>query len=210
VPQVHPDARPEEKHQEKRLLDEDPEINPWACLLLLACTVALMVVTAEWLVDSIEGIQEEDDIQTSWFGIVLLPLASFSADGAVTIGYFIHASYRALRGEESPPAVLAKARAIDLSIQFMLFWLPLLVLIAWWTERPLTLLFDFFHVALLLSASFLVNYVTADAKTNWAEGVTMVAFYIIIVSVPVFPIPVFLVLKTLSTGALYLVLPRST
>lgn len=180
--QPNPDSQPEEKHEEKRLLYENPEISQWACLALLAITVVLMAVTAEWLVDSIEGVEEEGHIQPTWFGLILLPLASFSADGAVTIGYFIHATYRALRGRSSPPAVLAKAREIDMSIQFMLFWLPFLVLIAWWTNRPLTLLFDFFHVALLLAASFLVNYVTADAKTNWAEGVTMIAFYIIIVS----------------------------
>jgi len=40
---------------------------------------------------------------------------------------------------------------------------------------------DFFEVALLLGACFLVNYVTADAKTNWVEGMVMVAFYVMIV-----------------------------
>lgn len=28
---------------------------------------------------------------------------------------------------------------------------------------------DYFELALLLGACFLVNYVTADAKTNWVE-----------------------------------------
>jgi Ca2+:H+ antiporter len=41
-----------------------------------------------------------------------------------------------------------------------------------------------FEVAILLGSCFLVNYVTADAKTNWAEGVAMVTFYIMIVSLP--------------------------
>ena len=34
---------------------------------------------------------------------------------------------------------------------------------------------------ILVAACFLVNFVTADAKTNWAEGSVMVAFYIMIV-----------------------------
>jgi len=29
---------------------------------------------------------------------------------------------------------------------------------------------DTFEIAILLCACFLVNYVTADAKVNWAEG----------------------------------------
>jgi Ca2+/Na+ antiporter len=41
---------------------------------------------------------------------------------------------------------------------------------------------DMFEVALLVGACFLVNYVTADSKTNWVEGCIMVAFYLMIVS----------------------------
>ena len=40
---------------------------------------------------------------------------------------------------------------------------------------------DQYEVAVLIGACFLVNYVTADAKTNWAEGYIMVTFYLIIV-----------------------------
>lgn len=42
---------------------------------------------------------------------------------------------------------------------------------------------DVFEVAVLIGAMFLVNYVTADAKTNWLEGFAMVSFYSMIVSV---------------------------
>ena len=35
---------------------------------------------------------------------------------------------------------------------------------------------------MLIGACFIVNYVTADSKTNWAEGATMVSFYVMIVS----------------------------
>lgn len=45
---------------------------------------------------------------------------------------------------------------------------------------------DMYEVAVLLGASFLVNYVTADSKTNWAEGYIMIIFYVIIVSVTSF------------------------
>ena len=41
---------------------------------------------------------------------------------------------------------------------------------------------DIYEVAVIIGSCFLVNYVTADAKTNWAEGVSMIAFYIMIVS----------------------------
>lgn len=46
------------------------------------------------------------------------------------------------------PQQLAKARAIDLSVQFTLFWMPFLVLLAWWIGKPLHLLFgEFFSLS---------------------------------------------------------------
>ena len=41
---------------------------------------------------------------------------------------------------------------------------------------------DVYEVAVLIGSCFIVNYVTADSKTNWAEGVSMISFYIMIVS----------------------------
>ena len=41
---------------------------------------------------------------------------------------------------------------------------------------------DLFEVAALIGACFIVNYVTADSKTNWAEGMSMIIFYAMIVS----------------------------
>ena len=43
---------------------------------------------------------------------------------------------------------------------------------------------DYYELAVVLGSCFLVNYVTADSKTNWVEGLIMVAFYIMIVSQP--------------------------
>ena len=44
------------------------------------------------------------------------------------------------------PSELAKARAIDLSIQFTLFWMPFLVLLGWWIDKPMHLLFGSYGI----------------------------------------------------------------
>ena len=87
------------------------------------------------------GIQEE------WFGLILLPLLSFAADGMVSIVFFIRSLPKQLFGKQwfgdpkSPDHVLAEDRAIDLSIQFTLLWLPILVLAGWCAHKSFTLLF---------------------------------------------------------------------
>ena len=123
-----------------------------------------------------------------WFGLFLLPIVSFAADGAIAAGYFVRLMLKLILGTPVPPSSLAKARSIDLGIQFVLFWMPFVVLLGWWTGKPMSLLFglslssphrpvcltlipDLFEVSVLLGACFLVNYVTADKKTNWIEGI---------------------------------------
>ncbi|TBU39209.1 hypothetical protein BD309DRAFT_872771 [Dichomitus squalens] len=284
------------------------EVNPWVCVVLVIVAVAFMGVTAEFLVSSIETLLETSDIQTEWFGLVLLPIVSFSADGAVVVWNFSIAlcryavrrirSRRArkassaetstdtqapreqktvptqrvlqdaphidyvdepaeIESHHEPPTYgprpsqststlrtaksrevassdpnpnpsaakanprvrrrpttgsnrqaggnagnepkeqveqdssedvlelpwvseFAHGRPIDLSIQFTLWWTPFLVLLGWWTGRPMHLLFDYFEVGMLLGACFLVNYVTVDEKTNMSEGLTMISFYAMI------------------------------
>ncbi|EMD35865.1 hypothetical protein CERSUDRAFT_96090 [Gelatoporia subvermispora B] len=158
-----------------------PQVGPGACLMLLATTVGIMAATAEFLVESIEFVRVESDIEEEWFGLILLPIASFAADGTVAVFRFgISVINHITRLRYREPQDFAQARAIDLSIQFVLFWMPLLVLLGWWTGKPMNLMFDYFELALLLGSCFLVNYVTADAKTNWIEGLIMMTLYMMI------------------------------
>jgi len=143
---------PQEIHDEEyRLLHEKPLLSSGFCLVVLAATLAILAVTAEFLVESIEHVREEGQITEEWFGLVLLPIVSFSADGAVAILYFIQA---ALFMAPEPPATLAKARAIDLSVQFTIFWMPFLVLLGWWTSKPLIFLFG---KSLVVHCKLLIN-----------------------------------------------------
>jgi hypothetical protein len=77
------------------------------------------------------------------FGLILLPLVSHGADGTINVVHFARTAVRRLIGYGALeiPSELANVRAIDLSIQFTLFWMPFVVLLAWWTNSPLTLLF---------------------------------------------------------------------
>ncbi|KAF9534976.1 hypothetical protein CPB83DRAFT_803369 [Crepidotus variabilis] len=175
-----PNAPAALKQEAEKYKEKDPELNQWVCIIMLLVSLGLMATTAEWLVKSIEPVRENGDISEIWFGLILLPLVSFAADGVLAVGFFVRRLLRHFFKEPVPPTTLAHAEAIDLSIQFILFWMPLYVLIGWGTGKPLTLLFDMFEVALLIGSCFLVNYVTADSKTNWAEGSVLVIFYVMI------------------------------
>ncbi|GLB33483.1 putative Ca(2) cation antiporter (CaCA) (TC 2.A.19) family protein [Lyophyllum shimeji] len=177
----HPDAPASFKADVAKLEEEEPALNPWFCVVVLIITVALLGVTSEFLVSNVKPMRKMSGIKEEWFGIFLLPLVSYSADGILSTVYFVMRHIKQYRGDTAPLITeLAQGRSIDLGIQFMLFWLPFLVLVAWFSHKPLSLLFDIFEVAVLLGACFLVNHVTSDAKTNWVEGLMMVIFYLTI------------------------------
>lgn len=60
--QLHPAAPAALKEQERKLAEEDPEVNSWVCLGVIVIAIALMAVTAEFLVESIESVREEGTI----------------------------------------------------------------------------------------------------------------------------------------------------
>ncbi|KAF9510865.1 hypothetical protein BS47DRAFT_1299593 [Hydnum rufescens UP504] len=173
---VRADVHPALKEKEIRMGLEEPKMNPWVCLILFLIVVPLTATTAEWLVASLEHLRETSGVKQEWFGLILLPVVSFAAQALVAMIYFV----KMLFMEPEPPKMLAQARTIDLSIQFTLFWMPFIVLLAWWDDKPLFLLFDVFEVAVVIGACFLVNNVTGDAKTNWIEGFVLVSFYVMI------------------------------
>jgi len=167
--------------EEEELAKKNPEVNSWFCLTLLVTLVGLLAFTAVILLDSIDSLREIGlDKHDEWFGLILLPLCSFSGDAVLAIVWYARHVVKYWFGEPSAIVTLAETKSIDASIQFLMFWMPVLVLLGWATGRPMSLLFDFFEVALLLGACFLVNHVTADSKTNWGEGAALVAFYIMI------------------------------
>jgi Ca2+:H+ antiporter len=58
----HPDAPEALKKHERLLMMQEPQVNPWICVILLGITVALVAVTAQFLVDSVEPLRLQGHI----------------------------------------------------------------------------------------------------------------------------------------------------
>ncbi|KAI0367920.1 hypothetical protein BV20DRAFT_1054488 [Pilatotrama ljubarskyi] len=189
VGRERPPNAPRRESTRQRKRREEPLPHFGVCAILIVVCVGVMCATAEFLVESIDPVRERTDIQAEWFGLVLLPLVSFLPEALVVVGAFAWTLIEACLnrdaqdGTDDPELMFAHSRPIDLSIQFTLWWMPFVILIGWWTGRPMHLLFDYFEVVLLLSACFVVNHVTADGMTNFAEGVIMMTFYAMIATV---------------------------
>lgn len=55
--------------------------------------------------------------------------------------FFIRTRLRQYFKPPESPDLLAEALAIDMSIQFLLFWMPLVTLLGWWLNKPMSMFF---------------------------------------------------------------------
>jgi Ca2+:H+ antiporter len=131
--------------------------------LLLAASMAGVVVVSEILVSSVEQTGQE-------------------FVGAIIVGIVGNAA------EHSSAIMLARKGKIDLSIgiaagsgtQIALFVVPILVFAGVALGQPFNLVFTLLELAVLFLAAIILNLIVHDGRSNWFEGVMLTAVYIII------------------------------
>ena len=137
--------------------------------LLLAASMAGVVVVSEILVASVETTSKE-------FGFGELFV------GAIIVGIVGNAA------EHSSAILLARKGKIELSIgiaagsgtQIALFVVPILVFAGIVMGQPFTLVFTLLELATIFLAAIILNLIVHDGRSNWFEGVMLTAVYIII------------------------------
>ncbi|KAF7324135.1 Calcium/proton exchanger [Mycena kentingensis (nom. inval.)] len=149
--------------------EEKPRMHMHVCLPALGVITVLTAFMAEYLVDSIDGFTASSNISKSFVGIILLPIAGNIAE---------HVS--AVYVSRKDKMTMSLGIAVGSSIQIALFVIPLVVLVGWGANIPMTLLFDPFEAVCILVSVLTVNYTIQDGKSNWMEGVVLICLYLII------------------------------
>ncbi|KAH9821846.1 Sodium/calcium exchanger protein-domain-containing protein [Melampsora americana] len=161
-----PDETGEGQDEEE---EEVPTLNFVSAVVILALSTVLVGVTSEWLVDSINGITKTGVISEAWIGLILLPIVGNAAEHLTAVSVSV-----------KDKLDLSMSVAVGSSIQIALFVVPLLVILAWILDKPLTLLFDPFESITLFLAVLVVNHSIQDGRANWIEGFILMSVYIIV------------------------------
>ncbi|RXW19109.1 hypothetical protein EST38_g6746 [Candolleomyces aberdarensis] len=156
---------------------------PAAFALLVAVTV-FAYITAENLVESLEGlVHDHPNISKEWITLIIIPVISNAAEHATAV-------IVARKGKFD----LAMSVAVGSCIQIALFVIPVLVLVAWGMGKPLTLLFDPLETILLFFSVLLVKFSIEDGRSHWMSGLALISVYVLIaLSFWNFPDPVRLI-----------------
>lgn len=147
---------------------EAPLSTTGAVVLLLAST-ALVALCAEFLVDSINDMVKNTPLSEAFIGLIILPIVGNAAEHVTSVTM-------AKRNKMD----LALGVSLGSSIQIAIFVTPLVVIIGWIMDKPMSLYFNLFETVSLLATVFIVNFLVLDGRSNYLEGALLCAAYVII------------------------------
>jgi Ca2+:H+ antiporter len=152
-------GQPEEQPEQKK-----PPL--WRSLLLLTVATAGVAVLSEILVGSIEPLTNALGWNTTFVGLIFLPLIGGLPEYFNTISMALN--------KRMGMVLSASAGS---SIQIALIMAPILVLISLLTPKRLDLVFSIVELAVLALTTFLFSEITRDGELVWLEGLLLILVY---------------------------------
>ena len=148
-------------------LEHRPPLLPWL-LVLLAATLGI-AYESELFVGVVETVSEGVGLSAMFTGVVLLPLLGGVAE-------YITAVSMARRNKMD----LAVSVALGSTLLVALLVVPVLVLVGPALGHPLDLSFNPYELVAIAMAVLVSNLASLDGRSDWLEGVLLLAAYLIL------------------------------
>lgn len=157
-------------HRDVFSADQPAESPRWSLLFALAVLIAATIaiaVESELVSAALEETAGALQLSPMFLGVIILALVGTAGD-LFAASWFAH--------ENRMNLVLQIC--IGSAIQVALVLAPLLVLVSWFLNRPMTLVFSNpLHLFAIASTAFIVNSIARDGETTWFEGVLLLGVY---------------------------------
>ena len=151
--------------------EENKEEAKWSVkksILVLAVATILIAIESELLVGAVEPMTQSIGLSEFFVGIILVPIIGNAAEHSTAV-------VMALKNKMDVSVEIA----IGSSLQIILFVAPILILLSL-LFTPMSIVFNVFELVALIVSVIITNKVASDGKSNWLEGVQLLAVYAII------------------------------
>lgn len=145
---------------------------PWSvrtAVGVLLVTAAVLALTSEILVGSIEPFTEQFGLSELFVGVILIPTIGNLAEHIVAVQL-------AWKNRME----FAMAVSYGSSLQVALFVAPVLVLLGALIGQPMDLVFEPLEIAAVAVAVGLAALIALDGESNWLEGALLMLVYLIL------------------------------
>lgn len=150
-----------EEHPEK------PNLVLWIGVLLVA-TLAV-AFESELLVDTLEEATAQLGLSALFTGVILVPIIGNAAEHATAVTV-------AMKDKMD----LSVSVAVGSSLQIALFVAPVMVLAGLAFGQPMDLNFNPFELVAVAVSVLIANSVSSDGRSNWLEGILLLAAYAVL------------------------------
>ena len=148
---------------------EAPEMTKKDAIILLVVATILVSWMAEVLVHSVEYAADDMGLPHLFIGVILLPLFGNAAE---------HFTAVVVAGKDKMD--LSFAISMGSSTQIAVFVAPVMILVAWAMNVPLTFEFGMLETVAAFLSVLIVNVIAADGKSNWLEGALLLGTYVVL------------------------------
>lgn len=147
--------------------------EPWSLgksLTVLAVATALIAWVSEMLVATVEPAAEAFGMSHVFIGVIVVAVIGNAAEHSTAI-------LVAVKNRMD----LSVGIAIGSSVQIALFAAPVVVLLSYVIgPEPMDLVFTPFEVLSLVAAVWVAAQIAADGRSDWLEGVQLLAVYVVL------------------------------
>ncbi|UOY91699.1 calcium/proton exchanger [Ectobacillus sp. JY-23] len=147
---------------------EEPEWGKGKALAILAVATLAVAYVSEALVHTFEAVGDKFGWSELFIGIIIVAIVGNAAEHASAI-------LMAYKNKVN----IAVEIAVGSTLQVAMFVAPVLVLISFFFETQMPLVFTLPELIAMITAVFLTIAVSNDGDTNWFEGGTLLAAYFI-------------------------------
>lgn len=144
-----------------------PPLLPW--LVVLVAATAGVAYESELFVGVVEAVTTKAGLSALFTGVVLLPLLGGVAE-------YLTAVTMARKNKMD----LSVSVALGSTLLVALLVVPILVLVGPWLGHPLDLNFQIYELVAIATAVVVSNLVSLDGRSDWLEGVLLLAAYVIL------------------------------
>ncbi|MQB01558.1 MAG: calcium/proton exchanger [Actinobacteria bacterium] len=147
---------------------ETPKWSTGRALGMLAGATVFVAIMSEFLVGALEPTVEQVGISKLFVGLIIVPIVGNAAE---------HSSAIFLAAKDKMD--ISIEIAIGSSTQIALFVAPMLVFISLIVGNPMNFIFTGFEIAAVGFSSAILAFIALDGRSNWLEGVQLLAAYVI-------------------------------
>ncbi|MBU5212712.1 MULTISPECIES: calcium/proton exchanger [Heyndrickxia] len=148
--------------------EEEPEWGKWKAIIVLALATLAVAYVSEKLVHTFEAVGESFGWSELFIGIVIVAIVGNAAEHASAI-------LMAYKNKMD----IAVEIAFGSTLQVAMFVAPVLVIISLLFSQNMPLVFTLPELVAMATAVLLTIVLANDGETNWFEGATLLAAYVI-------------------------------